>query len=134
VRRDGIRAVSGSLWEFPSGCGAVRDDQSVKGYQAEAKDGHIGEVSWADYAPGQSYLVVTRHPHLGGKHHIVPAGTVSSVDHGHRVVRLDLTESKFDKLPVHEEPAKQIDWDYINRIEIGWLQGSGIPLRDPPPR
>ena len=121
--------MSESTWDFPPG--AVSADQSVKGYRAEAKDGHAGEVSWAVYAPGESYLVVTRHPHLHGKHHVVPAGVVSSVDHEKRVVRLDLAEDEFDKLPVHEEPSKEIDWDYVSRFEIGWLQGRGMFGPDP---
>lgn len=123
--------MSESKWDFPPG--TVSADQSLKGYRAEAKDGHAGEVSWCDYAPGESYLVVTRHPHLGGKHHVVPAGAVSSVDHEKRVVRLDLTTSEFDELPVHDEPSKQIDWDYVNRFETGMLHGSGISVTDPPP-
>jgi hypothetical protein len=123
--------MSESQWDFPAG--AVNSDQSVKGYRADASDGHVGEVSWADYAPGESYLVVTRHPHLGGKHHVVPAGIVLSVDHEKRVVRIDLTEEEFDKLPIHEEPSKQIDWDYVNRFEIGALHGRGVMVVDPPP-
>jgi hypothetical protein len=124
--------MSESTWDFPAG--VVSHDQSLKGYRADARDGGVGEVSWCDYAPGESYLVVTRHPHLGGKHHVVPAGAVVSVDHEARIVRLDVTRDEFDKLPVHEEPSKQIDWDYINRFEIGWLQGRGIPFPDPRPR
>lgn len=122
--------MSDSQWDFPAG--AVSADQSVKGYRAEAKDGHAGQVSWADYAPGESYLVVTRHPHLGGKHHIVPAGAVSSVDHEKRIVSLDLTVGELDALPVHEEPSKQVDWAAVNRFEIGALQGRGVMLPDPP--
>ena len=41
--------MSESMWDFPPG--AVSHDQSVKGYRAEAKDGHAGEVSGAVYAP-----------------------------------------------------------------------------------
>ena len=58
-----------------------------QGLQGRGEDGHAGEVSWAVYAPGESYLVVMRHPHLGGKHHVVPAGAVTAVDHEKRVVR-----------------------------------------------
>lgn len=117
------------MWDFPPG--AVSHDQSVKGYDAEAKDGRAGEVSWAVYAPGESYLVVTRHPHLHGKHHVVPAGAVSSVDHEKRVVMLDVTQAEVDSLPDHDEPSKQVDWDYVNRFELGWLRGGGGYAPDP---
>ncbi len=121
--------MSESNWDFP--LDAVSAHQSVKGYKAEAKDGHAGEVAWAVYAPGESYLVVTRHPHLGGKHHVVPAGAVSSVDHERRIVKLDLEQADIDKLPDHEEPSRQIDWDYVNRFELGWLRGGGGYAPDP---
>jgi hypothetical protein len=121
--------MSDSTWDFPPG--AVGAHASVKGYAAEAKDGHAGEVSWAVYAPGESYLVVTRHPHLHGKHHVVPAGAVSSVDHEERVVKLELTQAEVDRLPAHEQPSQQVDWDYVNRFEIGWLRGGGGHAPDP---
>lgn len=121
--------MSDSTWDFPAG--TVCHDRSLKGYRAETTDGAAGEVSWCDYAPGESYLVVTRHPHLGGRNHVVPAGAVASVDHAQRVVRLDITQGELDSLPPVDEPATEIDWDYVNRFEIGWLQGSGVPLPDP---
>ena len=67
------------LWTFPEG--TVSHDQSVKGYRSEATDGEVGEVSWADYAPGQSYMVVTLRHHLRDVNHVVPAGAIASVDH-----------------------------------------------------
>ncbi len=100
--------MNDSQWDFPAG--SVGHDQSLKGYRAEVNDGDAGEVSWCDYAPGESYLVVTRHPHLGGKSHVVPAGAVSSVDHAQRVVRLDITHEELDSLPPVDEPSKAIDW------------------------
>jgi hypothetical protein len=44
------------LWTFPEG--TVGHSDSVKGYRVDASDGTVGKVEWADYAPGESYLVV----------------------------------------------------------------------------
>jgi hypothetical protein len=121
--------MSESQWDFPPG--TVSHDQSLKDYHVEVKDGEGGVVSWCDYAPGESYLVVTRHSH-GGKHHVVPAGAVLSVDHEKRVVTLDLTEDELAQRPDHEEPSQQIDWDYVNAFEIGELHGLGVMVDEPP--
>jgi hypothetical protein len=123
--------MSESMWDFPPG--TVSHDQSLKGYHFEVKDGDGGVVSWCDYAPGESYLVVTWHAHLGGKHHVVPAGLVSSVDHEKRIVKLDLTLEELAKRPDHEEPSQPIDRDDVDRFEIGLLHGYGVTLVEPPP-
>jgi hypothetical protein len=64
----------GDLWTFPAGL--VGHDDSVKGYHVEAEDGPVGAVDWADYKPGDSYLVVRFEHGL----HVIPAGAVTSVD------------------------------------------------------
>jgi len=116
--------MSETTWSFPDG--AVERDESLKGYRVEASDGDAGHVSWCDYAPGESYLVVTRHPHLGNKHHVVAAGAVASVDHEHRVVHLDLTLDELHAKPPVEEPSRPLDWDFINQFERGALGGTGV--------
>ena len=70
------------LWTFPAGL--VGHDDSVKGYHVEAEDGPVGVVDWADYKPGESYLVV-RFEHGA---HVIPAGIVQRVDHEARRVAL----------------------------------------------
>jgi hypothetical protein len=68
------------IWTFPAGM--VGHDESVKGYRVDGEDGPVGVVDWADYKPGESYLVV-RFEHGG---HVIPAGAVKSVDHEQRRV------------------------------------------------
>jgi hypothetical protein len=62
------------LWSFPAGL--IGADDSVKGFEVEARDGPAGHVSWASYAPGESYLVVTVPHHLHRTHRVVPASAV----------------------------------------------------------
>jgi hypothetical protein len=118
-----MASMSELRWDFPAG--ALGDGESLKGYRADASDGRAGEVSWCDYAPGESYLVVTRHPHLGGKHHVVPAGAVASVDHEQRVVRLSLTQAEIEARPPLDEPSQHVDGESLHRIERGLLEGRG---------
>jgi hypothetical protein len=41
------------LWTFPEGM--FGHDDSAKGYTIVATDGPLGECSWADYKPGESF-------------------------------------------------------------------------------
>ena len=111
-------------WSFPAG--SVGHDESVKGYDLEATDGRIGHVSWASYAPGESYMVVSYHDGHHDVHHVVPAGAVKSVDHERRVVTLGVTVAEVKATPTHEAPETPVDWAYVQQFDRGMLGGSGI--------
>ena len=81
--------------------GVLGSHDSVKGFRVVASDGRAGRVSWASYAAGESYLVVT----LGvrRKHHVVPASAVRSVGDGE--VRVALSRAQIGQL--HDVPHPQ---------------------------
>ena len=108
------------LWSFPEG--AVGHSDSVKGYKVIASDGPVGEVSWADYKPGESYLVVSYHHH-GDTHHVVPAGAIVRVDHEAKTCTLAVTCDEVKATPQHEDPEAPVDWDQVNQFERGMLGG-----------
>ena len=111
------------LWSFTEGM--LGPDDSVKGFDVEATDGHAGKVAWACYAPGESYLVVS-HGHLHETHHVVPAGAVQRVDD--HTVWLDLTRAAIEELPEqHDPPAPVETWmvDAINRATATRRLGGG---------
>jgi len=112
------------LWSFPPG--SVGHDESVKDYTVEAADGVIGTVSWASYAPGESYLVVSYRAGLHHAHHVVPAGAVRSVDHERRTVGLKVTAEAVKATPTHEAPEAPVDWDYVDRFERGMIGGGFV--------
>lgn len=111
-------------WSFPEG--SVGHSDSVKGYAVEAADGNAGTVSWASYAPGESYLVLSYHDGHHDVHHVVPAGAVKTVDHEHRVVTLGVTVAEVKATPTHEHPEAPVDWSYIDQFERGALGGRGL--------
>lgn len=76
--------------------GVLGGRESVKGFRVVATDGSAGRVSWASYAPGESYLVVTLGL-LSKKHHVIPAGAVTAVSDGE--VRVGLTRDQIKRLP-----------------------------------
>ena len=112
------------LWSFPDG--AVGHDQSVKGYDVVATDGPVGEVSWADYKSGESYLVVSYRHHLGHVHHVVPAGAVERVDHDARTVAVGVTVDEVKATPQQQSPEAPVEWDEVNQFERGMLGGGSV--------
>jgi hypothetical protein len=113
-----------TAWTFPEG--SVGHDESVKGYDLVASDGPIGHVSWASYAPGESYMVVSYHDGHHDVHHVVPAGAVKQVDHERRVVTLGVTVAEVKATPTHENPEAPVDWDQVNQFERGMLGGGSL--------
>ena len=106
-------------WSFPEG--SVGHSDSVKGYEVEGSDGHVGKVSWADYKPGESYLVVS----CFHEHHVVPGGAVERIDHESKTVTLKVTAEDVHKSPKHQDPEQPVDWGMVDQFERGML-GSGF--------
>jgi hypothetical protein len=111
-------------WSFPEG--SVGHDESVKGYALEAKDGPVGSVSWASYAPGESYMVVSYRDGGDEVHHVVPAGAVQRVDHERRTVSLGVTVAEVKATPTHESPEAPVDWALVQQFDRGMLGGGSV--------
>jgi hypothetical protein len=108
-------------WSFPEG--SVGHDESVKGYTLEATDRPVGHVSWASYAPGESYMVASYHDGDDHVHHVIPAGAVESVDHERRLVTLRVTVAEVKATPTHDSPEAPVEWPYDRAFDRGMLEG-----------
>jgi len=111
-------------WSFPEG--SVGHDESVKDYAVEATDGQAGSVSWACYAPGESYMVVSYEDGGDEVHHVVPAGAVTRIDHERRSVILGVTVADVKATPTHETPETPVDWSVVQQFDRGMLGGGGL--------
>jgi hypothetical protein len=92
------------------GDGVLGIHSSVKGFKVVATDGRAGRVSWASYAPGESYLVLSV-GRLNRKHHVLPAGAVTSV--GDREIRVALGRSELKQLPLLPEPEAVVGAEQV---------------------
>lgn len=106
---------SDRLWSFPDG--ALGPDDSVKGFRVEATDGRAGKVSWASYARGESYIVVSHMHHLHETHHVVPAGADERISTDQRTVWLRLSRAALEELPEHHDPPARVDWRLVDAVE-----------------
>jgi hypothetical protein len=118
-------AESRELWTFPEGM--VGHSDSVKGYAVVATDGPLGECSWADYKPGDSYLVVTHKHHLRkDEHYLVPAGAVTNVDHEQRTVTISVTGDEVRGTPSFDHPESAYDTNMVDQFARGALGGGFV--------
>jgi len=95
----------------------LASDESIKDFQVEASDGHAGKVSWASYAPGDSYLVVSRLHHLHEVHHVVPAAAVEKISTSERKVWLCVNRAQVEEAPEHHDPAAPLDYSTVDALE-----------------
>jgi len=103
------------LWSFPEGM--IGPDESIKGFRVEASDGHVGKVSWASYAPGESYLVINLSHHLHEAHHVVPAGAVERISTAEAEVWLRLSRAQVEAAPEHHDPPAPLDHSMVDALE-----------------
>jgi hypothetical protein len=112
------------LWTFPDG--VVGHSDSVKGYRVLCTDEPVGEVAWADYKHGESYLVVEAGK---ARNHVVPAGAISAVDHASRTVTLTVSAADVRASPAHDDAETIFDdspKNYVDQFERGMLGGGFV--------
>ena len=85
--------------------GVLGGHDSVKGFRVVATDGGAGRVSWATYAPGDSYLVLTT-GWLRRRHRVLPANAVTSVRDGE--VHIALNHAAIEHLPLLAHPQAPV--------------------------
>ncbi|WDZ87376.1 PRC-barrel domain containing protein [Micromonospora cathayae] len=99
-------------WRYRDESGVTGAD--LVGYQVEATDGSIGKIDEASHEVNASYLVVETGPWIFGRTVVLPAGTVSHVDHGTRTVHVDRSRDQIKAAPEYD--ATDRDPAFRNRL------------------
>ena len=107
---------------FPNG--VLGAHSSVKGFRVVATDGRAGRVSWASYAPNESYLVVTTGL-LRRRHRVLPAGSVTAVADGE--VRVALSRSEVEALPLLPHPEAAVDDETAQHMLNAFERAAAYP-------
>ncbi|MFC4145581.1 PRC-barrel domain containing protein [Micromonospora mangrovi] len=117
---DGRGAVAGGApagafdpWRYRDEAGVASAD--LTGYKVEATDGGIGRIDSASHDVDDSYLVVDTGPWIFGKKVMLPAGTVSHVDHDERTVYVDREKDQIKAAPEYDETS-HADPAYRDRL------------------
>jgi hypothetical protein len=114
-----------SPWDYRPDAGWAAEFDLV-GYHVEAVDGSIGKVAEATHAMGASHLVVDTGPWIFGRKVLVPAGTVTHIDHTDRRVYLDRTKDQVKSSP---ESDTDLFSDPAYRDKIGGYYGDTYGTR-----
>ena len=74
----------------------------LTGFDVEAVDGPVGEVTEASYELGSSWLVVNTGPPVLGKKVLLPAGIFERIDPEERKIYADRTREEIEAAPEHD--------------------------------
>ena len=92
------------------------------GYGVEAIDGSIGKIDESTADAGSASVVVDTGPWIFGKKVLLPAGTISRVDHEDEKVYVNRTKDQIKDAPEFDADTYR---DEAYRSQVGSYYGSG---------
>jgi hypothetical protein len=101
-------------WNYRSDSGWSAQFDIV-GYHVEATDGGVGKIAEASHARDESFLVVDTGPWIFGKKVMIPAGTITSIDHSDRKVYVDRSKAQIKSCPDFD-PDMYTEQTYRDKI------------------
>ncbi|MFJ6217097.1 PRC-barrel domain-containing protein [Streptomyces sp. NPDC092296] len=103
--------MSDNVWGYGADSGYTAG-LDLTGYRVEATDGHIGKVDKASEEVDAQYLVVDTGPWIFGRHVLLPAGTVSSIDRDQQTVYVARTKDEIKNAPEYDSDKHSDDPEY----------------------
>ncbi|MFD8695437.1 PRC-barrel domain containing protein [Kitasatospora purpeofusca] len=113
--------MSHDIWGYPE-ASQYTPGTDLNGYKVEATDGTVGKVDDATDEVGSAYIVVNCKPWLIGKHVMLPAGTVTRVDHDDETIYVNRTKDQIKDAPEYDPDTHKNDPAY--RTTLGSYYGS----------
>ncbi|MDJ0467068.1 PRC-barrel domain-containing protein [Streptomyces sp. H27-C3] len=113
--------MSDNIWSYGPSSGR-QEGTDLTGYKVEATDGHIGKVDKHSEDVGSSYLVVDTGMWIFGKHVLLPAGTIASVDHQEEKVYVARTKDQIKDAPEFDKDKHTADPVYHDQIGVYYTQ------------
>ncbi|MFJ6697632.1 PRC-barrel domain-containing protein [Streptomyces sp. NPDC091272] len=107
--------MSENIWGYQPTAGH-QSGTALTGYKVEATDGSIGKVDKHSDEVGSAYLVVDTGVWIFGKHVLLPAGTVKSVDAAEKKIYVDLTKDQIKDAPEFDKDKHIGDSGYHEQI------------------
>ncbi|RST16885.1 PRC-barrel domain containing protein [Streptomyces sp. WAC05374] len=108
--------MSGNIWSYRdiSGFQAGAD---LTGYTVEATDGSIGKVDKHSDEVDAAHIVVDTGVWIFGKHVLLPAGTITSIDLQEHTIYVDRTKEEIKNAPEFDKDRHHpIEPDYYGKI------------------
>ncbi|MFF4139322.1 PRC-barrel domain-containing protein [Streptomyces mirabilis] len=117
--------MSDSIWGYQPTTGHTAGTD-LTGYKVEATDGSIGKVDKHSDDVNSAYLVVDTGVWIFGKHVLLPAGTVTTVDQAERKIYVDLTKEQIKDSPEFDKDKHVGDVRYHEQVGSYYQNHRGI--------
>jgi hypothetical protein len=116
------RATAFDPWNYRVDAGWSAEHDLI-GYHVKATDGNVGKVDLDCHVRDESYLVVDTGPWIFSASVVVPAGTVTLIDHAGASVYLDRAKDEVTSGPEFEPGADGLfaDQAYRDKLEAYYL-------------
>ncbi|MFD9127113.1 PRC-barrel domain containing protein [Kitasatospora sp. NPDC059571] len=92
------------------------DGADLIGYAVEASDGRIGKVDRHSADTDGAYLVVDTGPWIFGRQVLLPAGTVTAIDHEERTVHVGRTKDEIKGAPEYVSTSAAVPPEYVSAL------------------
>ncbi|WP_367038928.1 PRC-barrel domain-containing protein [Streptomyces sp. Je 1-332] len=115
--------MSNEIWSYTPTAGHG-PDADLTGYKVEAADGHIGKVDKHSNEVANQYIVVDTGVWIFGKEVLLPASTVTAIDHEARKILVSRTKEQIKEAPEFDKEKHLGDPAYRDQIG-GYYGGLG---------
>jgi hypothetical protein len=102
-------------WDYSQNSG-YQAGADLTGFTVEATDGRIGKIDKHSGEAGAGYIVVDTGVWIFGKHVLLPAGLISSIDVTGQVVHVDRTKDEIKDAPEFDPEKHTADPDYHEQV------------------
>ncbi|MFJ3234279.1 PRC-barrel domain containing protein [Streptomyces sp. NPDC086787] len=113
-----------NVWNYAPTAGHTADSD-LAGYTVEATDGHIGKVDKHSSDVGSQYIVVDTGAWIFGKQVLLPAVTITLIDHETRTISVARSKDQIKSAPEFDKDKHLGDPAY--RDQISGHYGTGGP-------
>lgn len=104
--------MDNGIWDTQRNSGYT-DGLDLTGFTVEATDGKVGKIDKHSPEAGAGYIVVDTGIWIFGKHVLLPAGLISTVDTTNGVVHLDRTKDEIKNAPEFDPERHGVDDVYV---------------------
>ncbi|MFC1408523.1 PRC-barrel domain-containing protein [Streptacidiphilus sp. N1-12] len=115
--------MANDVWGYQANSG-YQAGTDLAGYKVEATDGHIGKVDKHSEDVDAQYIVVDTGPWIFGKHVLLPAGTITSVDTANQTVQVGRTKDEIKNSPEFDKDQHTGDADYHQQVGTYYDNGT----------
>ncbi|WP_198358653.1 PRC-barrel domain-containing protein [Streptomyces fildesensis] len=108
--------MTDNMWGYPAASG-YQAGTDLTGFKVEATNGSIGKVDKHSDEVSAAYIVVDTGVWIFGKHVLLPAGTIQSIDIAERKIYVARDKDEIKNSPEFDKDKHAGDLGYHQQVE-----------------